>query len=107
MEEKTYVLKLDGDYYAGPNQKYWDMINISGTGAIGAKKLNKENAERLRIHFTKNGWDAEIEEYEPKKYIKKSLEKIIECEQGRKNGKDYGYLVENLAKECIKYLEQI
>ena len=33
--------------------------------------------------------------------------KIIECEQGRKNGKDYGYLVENLAKECIKYLEQI
>lgn len=107
MDDKKYVLKLDGDYYAGPNPKYWDMINLSGSGAIGAKKMNKEDAEKSRNHFIKNGWTVEIEEYEPKRYIKEALEKIIECEQGRKEGKDYGYLVENLAKHCIDYLNQV
>lgn len=107
MEEKNYVLKLDGDYYAGPNPKYWDMFNISGSGALGARKMTEEDALKLRDSFARNGWDASVELYEPKKYMKKALEKILECEQGRRNGKDYGYLVENLTKYCMEYLEQI
>ena len=107
MEIDKYVLKLDGDYYAGQNAKYWDMINLSGSGAIGAKKMNKEEAERLQTAFARNGWVAEIEIYDPKKYLKASLEKILVCNTARNEGKDIGYSIENLVGYCLRYLEQV
>ena len=107
MENDKYVLKLDGDYYAGRNAKYWDMINLSGSGAIGAKKMNKEEAERLQNAFARNGWVVEVEIYDPKKYLKDSLIKILAYDTARKEGKDVGYAIENTVEHCLRYLEQM
>ena len=107
MNDKKYVLKLDGDYYAGPNQKYSDMFNIAGRGVLGAKRLTKEEANRLKDAFEKNGFDAVVEEYDARQYMEEALSKIIMYDQERQRGKDCGYAIENLAKDCLEFLVQI
>ena len=107
MNDKKYVLKLDGDYYAGPNQKYSDMFNIAGRGVLGAKRLTKEEANRLKDAFEKNGFDAVVEEYDARQYMEEALSKIIMYDQERQRGKDCGYAIENLTKDCLEFLVQI
>ena len=107
ISNEKYVLKLDGDYYAGPNQKYADMFNISGLGPLGAKRLTLEEAERLKAYFTKQRFEVEIEEYDAKRYMEQALEKILMYEQERQHGRDCGYAIENNAKHCLEYLKQI
>ena len=105
--EKKYVLKLDENYYAGPNKKYADMYNISGSGPLGAKRLEKTEAEKLKEAFTKNGFEVEIEIYNPKMYLRTALEKIIQYENKWRKGNPPGYAIRNLAKESLEYLKQI
>lgn len=107
MKNEKYVLKLDGDYYAGRNHKYMDMINLSGSGAVGAEQMDKETAEKLKTIYNKNGWQTEIELYEPKKYLKKVLEEILKYEEKRTQGKEIGYAIHNLAMYGLDYLKQI
>lgn len=107
QDDKKYILTLDGNYYAGRNEKYADMYNISGSGPIGAKQYSRKDAEALKDYYTKNGWEVTIEEYDPKKYLKKALEEILKYEKARADGKEIGYAIKNLAEDGLKYLKQV
>ena len=107
MKDEKYVLKLDGNYYAGRNPKYIDIINLSGSGAAGAEQMDKETAEKLKTIYSKYGWQAEIELYEPKKYLKEVLEEILKYEEERTRGKEIGYAISNLVRYGLRYLKQI
>lgn len=103
-----YVLKFDnGGYYAGRNKKYYDMFDVSFRGAIGAQKMDKDTAIKLRDSFMKHCLNVEIEVYDAREYLKRSLIKILQAEEDRINGKDAGYTVENNAQLALEYLEQI
>lgn len=104
---KNYVLKINGNYYAGPNGKYADMYNISGSGPLGAKRMTEDELHPLADYFKENGNKIEIEIYQPEKYLKHCLEDIIRYEQEWKKGKDPGYAIRNNALNALKYLEQI
>ena len=106
-EAEIYVLKVDGNYYAGPNEKYFDMYNISGSGPLGAKKMTLKEVNTLREHFQNNDFETEIEIYDPRIYLERSLHKIIRYDENRILGKDPGYAIENLAKNCLRYLNEI
>lgn len=103
-----YVLKFDsGGYYAGRNKKYYDMFDVSFRGAIGAQKMDEETAINLRDFYTKQGYNVEIEIYDAREYIGYCLNKILQAEKDRLNGKDTGYTVKNNAQLALEYLEQI
>ena len=102
-----YVLKLDGDYYAGPSEKYSGCFMISGRGAIGAKRYSYDEAKKIQEKLVLVGYTCLIEKYEPLRYAKECLEEIIKYEVGRRRGKDPGYAIENNALECLEYLKQI
>ena len=106
-ENKDFILKIDGDYYAGRNKKYSDMYDISGRGPLGAERMNRKNAEKLRDHYNNCGRNTEIEEYDPQRYFKESLGKIIKCDEKNRAGEDTGYTIRNLAQKCIEYTDQI
>lgn len=107
MTERKYVVIIDGDYYAGANKKYSDMYNISGSGAIGAKQMDYETAEKIREYYEQIGRNASIEEYNPHRYIKDALEKIIRCDEEQRDGKDVGYIIRNLAQKCLKFMTSL
>lgn len=102
-----YVIKLNGNYYAGRNKKYADMHNISGWGAIGAKKMKYEEAENVKALYEKLGYVVEIEEYNAQRYLEKCLEDIIRYDEKNRNGEDCGYAIRNSAQKAIEYLKQI
>lgn len=106
--EERYVLKIEGDYYAGPNQKYPDMFNIAGNGPLGAKLLNYNEGIKLRKKYLKNGFEyVELEIYDAKTYLERTLQAILILEEERKKGKDPGYAIQNNAKKALEYLKQI
>lgn len=105
MEE--FVVKIDGNYYSGQNEKYADMYNITGSGALGAKRMNIRDAENLKAYFERLGRKVEIEKYDSKKYLSECISKIIQYEKDRQNGNDCGYAIENIAKRALEYLKQI
>ena len=108
-EEKDYVLIIERNYYAGQNEKYWDMWNVSGSGPIGAKKLTLEEAYKLKESFRKNGFDnVYVERYDPNKYLQKELEDIQKYEDRRKaQGIDPGYAIINSVRHALKYLKEV
>ena len=83
------------------------MYNISGSGAIGAKLMDYETAEKTREYYEKMGRDASIEEYDPRRYAKEALKKIIRCDEEQRVGKDAGYTIRNLAQNCLKFIDQL
>lgn len=106
--EERYVLKIEGDYYAGRNQKYPDVFNISGNGPLGAKLLNYNEGTKLRKKYLKNGFEhVELELYDAKTYLERALQAILILEEERKKGKDPGYAIQNKAKRALEYLKQI
>lgn len=105
---ETCVLRFDnGGYYAGPNEKYSDMFNLSFRGALGAKKMDRDLAIKLRDFYSKQGYGVEIEVYNAREYLKQSLMKILKADEDRANGKDIGYTIRNNAQRALEYLEQI
>lgn len=108
-EDKNYVLIIERNYYAGQNEKYSDMWNVSGSGPLRAKKLTLEEAYKLKESFQKNGFDnVHVEWYNPHKYLQQELEDIQKYEDRRKNqGIDPGYAIQNKAERALKYLKQI
>ena len=102
-----YVVKLDGNYYAGRNEKYADMHNISGRGPLGAEKMSYEEATVIRAFYERLGYTVEIEEYSARRYLEKSLEDIIRYDERNRNGGDCGYAIKNSAQNAIEYLEQM
>ena len=102
-----YMIKLNNDYYAGPNHKYPDMHNISGTGPLGAKKMTLEKAEELKASYEKGGWNVTIEEYDPAAELKKCLEVIYECDRSRDSGVDVGPRIRNNAQHAELYLRDL
>ena len=102
-----YVLKLEGDYYAGWSGKYSDCFMISGRGAIGAKRYSYDEAKKKQDIFVKKGFNCVIERYEPLRYAKERVEEILKYEVGRRCGKDPGYAIHNNALKCLEYLKQI
>ena len=107
LDKAKYVLIINGDYYAGPNQKYADMYNLSGSGPIGAKLLSAEEAVKMQHYLSGLGNETSVEPYNPHRYLRQSLEKIIQYEQRRRKGYNPGYAIENTAKYCLEYLKQI
>lgn len=99
-----YVVKLDGIYYAGKNEKYAD---ISGRGPLGAEKMSYEEAAVIRALYERLGYTVEIEEYSARRYLEKSLEDIIRYDERNRNGGDCGYAIKNSAQNAIEYLEQM
>lgn len=103
-----YVLKFDnGGYYAGPNKKYSDMFNLTFGGALYAKKMDEDTVKKLKDFYTKQGHGVEVEVYDARKYLKRSLSKILQAEEDRLSGIDIGYTIENNAQLALEYLEQI
>ena len=103
-----YVIKLDGDYYAGRNEKYTGMYNISGLGAFGAKKMSLETAEETKTFYEKFGRKVEIEKYDARAYLAIELESIIQHEKKRvSTGEICGYAILNGAQHALMYLKQL
>lgn len=102
-----YMVRLNSNYYAGPNHKYPDMHNISGMGPLGAKKMTLEKAEELKVSYEKGGWNVTIEEYDPAAELKKCLEVIYECDRSRDSGVDVGYRIRNNAQYAELYLRDL
>lgn len=104
-----YVVKIDGDYYAGRNEKYADLYNISGMGVVGAKKMTLEETVEIRRHFEQPGIGrtVEVEEYNPTKYLMDTLKEIIVLDQKQREGIDVGYAIRNNAQKALKLLWEI
>lgn len=61
----SFIIKIeDWGYYGGPNEKYWDMFNI--TSKDSACVLTAEAAQKTINWLEEAGYDVKIEKCEPK-----------------------------------------
>lgn len=61
----SFIIKIeDWGYYGGPNEKYWDMFNI--TSKDSARILTAEAAQKTINWLEEAGYDVKIEKCEPK-----------------------------------------
>ena len=102
-----YVLKIDGDYYAGRNKKYSNIYNVSGMGAVGAEQMVLEDAEKEKAYFEKFGRTVEIEPYDSQKYLLDVLKEIIALDDKQRSGKDIGCAIRNNAQKAIMFAKEL
>lgn len=102
-----FVVKIDGNYYAGQNKKYADIYNVSCMGAVGAEQMSNEDAEKIKNYFEKLGRIVEIEEYDAHKYLTETLKRIVAYDEKQRNGADIGYAIKNCAQKALLLADEL
>ena len=102
-----FVVKIDGNYYAGRNKKYADIYNVSCMGAVGAEQMSSEDAEKIKTFFENLGRVVEIEEYDAHKYLVETLKRILAYDEKQRNGSDIGYAIKNYAQKALLLADEL